>query len=234
MQKNFLRHVMEVPKSTPTSGLFLEMGILPVQFVIEVRQIMFLKKIIARDPSDPVKKVNLEMLKYLGENNWANNVLDLRCKYNLPQKDENVNNLTWPDWKIMVKYQLKRSAFLTFFEKCLTNKKTKHLWYSKLGIQPYITSLDPATARSVFKARLNMYEIKANFKKICDSDISCPFCKIEDETFEHIFLCSSGVLCKNSLKENNLLKLYHFSCLKYLKDTGEFLLRYKKYREIML
>ena len=55
---------------------------------------MFLKKIIARDPSDQVKKVYLEMLKYPGKNNWANNVLDLRCKYNLPQKDENVNNLT--------------------------------------------------------------------------------------------------------------------------------------------
>ena len=52
---------MEVPKSTPTSGLFLEMGILLVQFVTEVRQLMFLKMIIARDPSDPVKKVYLEM-----------------------------------------------------------------------------------------------------------------------------------------------------------------------------
>ena len=76
---------MEVPKSTPTSGLFLEMGILLVQFVTEVRQLMFLKMIIARDPSDPVKKIYLEMfLKYPGENNWENNVLDLRCKYNLP------------------------------------------------------------------------------------------------------------------------------------------------------
>ena len=37
-------------------------------------------------------------------------------------------------------------CFLTLFEKSLTNKKTKHFWYSKLVIQPYITSLDPATA----------------------------------------------------------------------------------------
>ena len=61
-----------------------------------------------------------------------------------------------------------------------------------------------------------------------------PCVKTDDETFEHIFSCSSGVVCKNSLKENNLLKLSHFSCLRYLKDTGKFLLRYKKYREIML
>ena len=97
-----------------------------------------------------------------------------------------------------------------------------------------MTSLDPRTARGVFKARLNMHEIKSNFKDIYESDLSCPFCKIEDETFEHIFSCSSGVLCKNSLKENNLLKLSHFRCLRYLKDTGEFLQGYKKYREIML
>ena len=71
---------MEVPKSTPTSGLFLEMGILPVQFLTEMRQLMFLKEIIARDPSDPVEKTYLEIIKYPSENNWANNVLDLRCK----------------------------------------------------------------------------------------------------------------------------------------------------------
>ena len=81
------------------------------------------------------------MIKYPSENNWANNVLDLRCKYNLPQKDDNVNNLTWPDWKIMAKDQVKTSAFLTLSEKSLANKKTKHLWYSKLGIQPYITKV---------------------------------------------------------------------------------------------
>ena len=41
-QKNFLRHVMEVPKSTPTFGLFLEKGILPVQYLIGMRQLMLL------------------------------------------------------------------------------------------------------------------------------------------------------------------------------------------------
>ena len=134
----------------------------------------------------------------------------------------------------MVKNQVKRSAFLTLFEKSLANKKAKHIWYSKLGIQLYITSLDPRTARSVFKACVNMYEIKANFKKMYESDLSCPFRKTKDETFEHIFSCLSGLLCKNSGKENNLFKLSHFRCLRYLKDTGEFLHRYKKYREIML
>ena len=43
-QLKFLRRVMEVPKSTPTAALFLELGILPIQYEIEKRQLVFLKK----------------------------------------------------------------------------------------------------------------------------------------------------------------------------------------------
>ena len=79
-----------------------------------------------------------------------------------------------------------------------------------------------------------MFEIKANFKNKYDCDPSCPFCNIEDETFDHIFTCESGLLCKNSLDNNNLLKLSHYSHIGYSEDTGEFLYRYERYREIML
>ena len=58
-----------VPNSTPTAGLFLELGILPAQFVIELRQLTFLKKILDRDQEDPVKRIYNEMLKYPAENN---------------------------------------------------------------------------------------------------------------------------------------------------------------------
>ena len=43
-QLNFLRRVMEVPKSAPIAALFLELGILPIQYEIEKRQLVFLKK----------------------------------------------------------------------------------------------------------------------------------------------------------------------------------------------
>ena len=38
-QLNFLRQVMEVLKSTPTAALFLEVGILPIQYEIETKEI---------------------------------------------------------------------------------------------------------------------------------------------------------------------------------------------------
>ena len=67
------------------------------------------------------------MLKYPSENNWASNVLDLHCKYNFIQNDDNIANLTWPMWNNMVKNTVKRFAFMTVFEKSIVNKKTQHL-----------------------------------------------------------------------------------------------------------
>ena len=71
---NFLRRVMEVPKSTPIAVLFLELGILLIQYENENRQLVFLKRILDRENNDPVKMSYHEILKYQAEKKWANNV----------------------------------------------------------------------------------------------------------------------------------------------------------------
>ena len=82
------------------------MGIWPIRFEIEFRQLTYLKRIIDRDQNDPVYQLYQEMLKYSSEENWANNILDLRRKYNLPLKDENISNMSKPVWKSIVKRQI--------------------------------------------------------------------------------------------------------------------------------
>ena len=72
---------MEVPKSTPTAALFLELGTLPIQYEIEKRQLVLLKNILDRQNDDPVKMIDHEMLKYQAERNCANNVHELHSKY---------------------------------------------------------------------------------------------------------------------------------------------------------
>ena len=51
--------------------------------------------------NDPLKKMCYETLKYHVERNWANNVHELRGKYNLPLNDENICNITDDMWKRM-------------------------------------------------------------------------------------------------------------------------------------
>ena len=39
-QLNFLRCMLEVPKGTPTAALYLELGILPINFEIKIKQLL--------------------------------------------------------------------------------------------------------------------------------------------------------------------------------------------------
>ena len=225
---------MEVPKSTPIAALFLELGILPIQYEIEKRQLVFLKRILDRENDDPIKMSYHEMLKYQAERNWANNVHELRGKYNLPLNDENVCNLTYAMWKKMVHDRVKYVAFSSLTEMCSANKKTCLLSYDKLIKAPYLTSFKPEIARMVFRARVGVYDIKENFKKKYDCKLSCPFCRQSPEQFEHIFKCNSGILCKKSLKGTTLYEFVTMKDMQKTKEIGKFLVTYQKYREIFL
>ena len=121
---------MEVPKSTPTAALFLELGSLPIQYEIEKRQLVFLKKILDRQNDDPVKR------------NWANIVHELRSEYNLPLSDKNVCYTTYDTWKRIVNDRIKHVAFLSLIEMCSANKKTCFLSYSKLMRAPCLSKLN--------------------------------------------------------------------------------------------
>ena len=58
-QLSFLRRALEIPRSVPTAitaALYLELGILPVKCEIEIRQLLFLKKILDKNENDPVSK----------------------------------------------------------------------------------------------------------------------------------------------------------------------------------
>ena len=77
-----------------------------------MRQILYLKKVLRKKPDDPVLLAYKKMLKFDSEDNWANNLLDLRKLYSLPLNDENVKKMKTEDWKLLVKSTLKRYAFL--------------------------------------------------------------------------------------------------------------------------
>ena len=54
-QLNYLRYVMEVSRAVPIAALHLDLGVLPIRYEIEMRQLLFLKGVLSKDPCDPVK-----------------------------------------------------------------------------------------------------------------------------------------------------------------------------------
>ena len=89
-QLTSLRNVLEVSKATPIAAMYLELGSLPVGYEIEMRELLFLKRILDNKRDDPCLLTYNEMLKFENETNWANNVLGLRRDYNLSLNDDNI------------------------------------------------------------------------------------------------------------------------------------------------
>ena len=56
--------MLEVPKGTPTTALYLELGILTINFEIEIKQLLYLKRILDKKNDDLVQLCYREMLKF--------------------------------------------------------------------------------------------------------------------------------------------------------------------------
>ena len=61
--------ISEVPKGTPTAALYLELGILPINFEIEMKQLLYSKHILDKMNDDPVQLFHCKMLKFSEEVN---------------------------------------------------------------------------------------------------------------------------------------------------------------------
>ena len=82
--------MIELANSTPVAGTFLELGILPIQFEIDMKKLNFLWKIVQKENDDPVKQIYVELKRNSFEKNWANEVMELRSRYDLPLYDDEV------------------------------------------------------------------------------------------------------------------------------------------------
>ena len=77
-QLHYLKSITEVPKLTPIAAAYLEFGVLPIQYEVELRKLYFLKSILQKSHHDPVRMVYNEMSKYSCENNWVNGVITVK------------------------------------------------------------------------------------------------------------------------------------------------------------
>ena len=205
-QLTYLRNVLEVSKATPIAAMYLERSILPVRYEIEMRQLLFLKRLLDKKHADPCLRTYIEMLKFESETNWANNVLGLQRDYNLPVNDDNIKKMSVSHWKYFVKSAVFKEALLQLQVELSSNRKTNHITYQHSSLKPNdcLLQLPSHLARLVFKAKTRTLDIRINYKRKSKNGLHCPFCSEYDERFEHIFKCNAGLRVPKQLKDFTL------------------------------
>ena len=179
-----------------------QLGILPVKYETEFKQLLFLKCILDKEADDPVLLSYQEMLKFGSEANWANNILGLQQAYNLPLNDANIKRMDHRYWKSLVKSTINQVAFSKLVETCFTSRKMSHLTYPRLKTSKYlhdiyyIYELDPQHAHVIFRAKVRILDLKISFKKKYAQNLSCPFCRHDQRHLNMFFhaMWDSGVI----------------------------------------
>ena len=103
VQLKFLKRIFHAPSSTSNPLTFLETGILPIQYEIQLRQLSYLHHILTLEDDDPVKQSYQQQLLYPMAPNWANEVMDIRKKYSIIESDSEIANLSKDRWKHIAK-----------------------------------------------------------------------------------------------------------------------------------
>ena len=74
IQLKYIKRSLQVPDSTTGVICYMEMGVLPIEYEIDIRRLTFLHHIIQLEENDPVKLVYKQQAKYINEENWHNEI----------------------------------------------------------------------------------------------------------------------------------------------------------------
>ena len=196
IQLRFLKKMMTARPSVCNAFVYLELGVLPIEFEIHKRQLSFLHHIMNLSENDPVKKVWRNQVRLPDHRNWWTSVKELLNRYSLNLSEEEITEMSKETFKGVVKKAVKEYAFQKLKDECKVKSKTKNVNYEKFVAQEYIKKLNPAMARVIFKCRSKTLNIKEH-TMYNNNHQTCRWCGVTDETLEHVVNCGSEEMIMN-------------------------------------
>ena len=228
VQLKFLKRMVMTPDATPNAFTFLEFGILPVEYEVHKRQLVFLHHVLTLPQNDPVYKLykQQKLLKY--EQNWANNIESLLLQYSLQSED--VASISKDTWKGLVTASITSYAHTALQEVCHNQTKTYMHTYLTFEQQKYLFTYPPHLASFIFKLRGRSLNCRDNHHS-SNKTLMCSLCDVDVETQYHIVNCEFVRGTDRTIAVepymSDCVPLDHKDELQELKD------RYDKFRELV-
>ena len=221
IQLKLLKRIIGVAKSTCNAFIFLELGVLPIEFEIRKRQLMFLHRIVNLEVSDPVFQMfeNLVRMNNEGETNWWTDVEKLLEKY-IGKGVWEVKEMSKGEYRSLVNSSIEKAALEELITECKSKKKTSSLTYESLKTQEYLKKLYPNQARVIFKCRSQTLDLKSH-STYKYNDLTCRRCCQEDETLEHIINCGNDEELILDYADGNLNFSNTVRCVKRIESFIE-------------
>ena len=184
MQYQILRGMFELPQCTPYWGIIAESGIWPVKYKIEYKKVMLFQNIIQSDEKRLIKEIVEDQIRDPYGKCWVKGIIEICSKYNISIQE--VRNMSKMALKKEIKIRINDCVEKEIEEKKKVMKKLRFI--EGFNKNQYLKTLGTKDAITILKTRLNMLDIKANFRGKY-RDETCDLCETEEDSTEHLFNC---------------------------------------------
>ena len=212
------------------------LGCQPLRFHLISRRVNYLHYLLNLKEDDLLYKVFDAQLKNPVKGDWVLQVLDDLKILGITSDFKDIKKIKKNSFKNLVKEKVKTSTLKYLNKFKVKHSKMDNLNYTKLAIQPYLTStkIYPQLAKDSFKWRTRMAQFRINFRNGSD-DIQCSLgCQHEDSQ-QNIIKCDA---IKSQSPELATLKVSYNDIFSNnpskIKNNMEILIKAYKIRENIL
>ena len=194
IDKILLRKILSAHSKTPVEALYLELGCLPIRYILICRRLMFLHYLLTRKDNDILTKFFQAQEKYPTKNDWTLTVIENLKEINLDLQFNDIKKMKKETFGRIMKRKVREKALLDLMLLKRTHSKLHDLNYSDLELQTYLKSnrIYANKAKELFKFRTRMAEVKVNFKGKYGDNLNCPMGCNALDTQQHLLQCEKN------------------------------------------
>ena len=181
--------VLGMKRSTPYYGIIAETGIWPYTDVITYKKLMFLHHLIHSEAGRISRQIVVEQEEQQLDGTWYKELEEKSKDMGINITKENVEKYKKSEWKKLVKERITTKIEQDLQKQYQMKTKLRFLKGKQFKQEQYFEAANADQCKAIMEIRLNMMDLKMNFKGMYD-DTKCTGCFAHEETTEHFLQCS--------------------------------------------
>jgi hypothetical protein len=190
IQYRQLKSIMHMRESTPNIGILMETGIWPIREKIYYHKMMLYHTLIHSDDKRVAKMLVEEQKNNDIPRTFYSKVKEISKLININLN--NADKMGKEKWRKQCKDKLRENIQTRMNKYISESTKLRFLLNDKFEMKQYIKEVAGNTAIKIMRVRLNMVDVRMNYKGSHGGDLSCPLCRVENDTTEHLLLCKTN------------------------------------------
>ena len=187
-----LRGLMNGHSNVPLEFLFLESGCVPVFYIHICRRLVYLQNILKKDRAELVSRVYFAQTADSLPGDFCRLIASDLESLDIRLTEENIKAMSSRDYKKHIKEKGRTHAFRYLKSLQATHSKIRNIVYSKLEMQPYLSS--PLFSKENIGMLCSLRSrtvrsIRNDFSEQYKPNLSCPLCSRHIDSLPELLNC---------------------------------------------